>query len=62
MKNTQANRERIARMALESMTFYEMEEALIYEISERYKREPGLFDTVVVELEIESELEVKGGE
>ena len=51
MENTQANRKLIARMTVESYTFQEMEEALIYELCERYKREPYLFDSVVVELD-----------
>jgi len=47
MKNNAENRKRIARIAMESLTFEEMETAIIYEFSERYKREPGLFDSVV---------------
>lgn len=50
MENNAENRRRIARMSMESMSFEEMEEAIIYEFSERYKREPGLFDSVVQEL------------
>ena len=51
MENTQANRKLIARMTMESYTLEELEAALLYELCERYKREPYLFDSVVVELE-----------
>tara|TARA_R100001086_G_scaffold234282_1_gene156441 strand:- start:1767 stop:2024 length:258 start_codon:yes stop_codon:yes gene_type:complete len=47
MENNAENRRRIARIAMESLSFEEMEKAIIYEFSERYKREPGLFDSVV---------------
>tara|TARA_R100000655_G_scaffold29408_2_gene59278 strand:- start:22 stop:204 length:183 start_codon:yes stop_codon:yes gene_type:complete len=50
MENNAKNRKLIAHIAMESMTFEEMEDAIIYEFSERYKREPGLFDAVVQEL------------
>ena len=58
MENTQANRNLIARMTMESYTFQELEEALIYELCERYKREPGLLSALAVEFEaIEAETE-----
>jgi len=50
MENTAANRRRIARMCVESMTLEEMHNALIHEMRTRYIREPGLFDAVVQEL------------
>lgn len=55
MENTEANRIRIASMTMESLTFQELEGALRYELCERYKREPHLFDSVVTELEAEEE-------
>ena len=63
MKNNAENRRLIAQMSLESMSFEEMEDALIYEFSERYKREPGLFDAVVQELtDIDMLDDTDGGE
>ena len=63
MENNEENRKLIARMSLESMSFDEMEDAIIYEFSERYKREPDLFDAVVAELtEIEMIDDTDGGE
>jgi len=45
-------------MTMESYTFQEMEAALIYELCERYKREPGLLSALAVEFEaIEAETE-----
>lgn len=51
MENNKANRIRIASMTMESLTFQELEGALRYELCERYKREPHLFDSTVTELE-----------
>jgi hypothetical protein len=51
MENNEANRIRIASMTMESLTFQELEGALRYELCERYKREPHLFDSTVTELE-----------
>ena len=63
MENNAENRKLIARMSMESMTFEEMEDAIIYEFSERYKREPGLFDAVVQELtDIDMLDDTDGGE
>jgi len=60
MENNAANRKLVARIELESMSFQDMEQAIIYEFSERYKREPDLFETVVAEL---TEIEMlEGGE
>ena len=50
MKNNAENRRRIARIELQSMSFQDMEDALIYEFTERYQREPDLFDDLVKEL------------
>tara|TARA_R100001510_G_C7653764_1_gene212165 strand:+ start:255 stop:512 length:258 start_codon:yes stop_codon:yes gene_type:complete len=50
MENNAKNRGLIARMSMESMSFDEMVDAIIYEFSERYKRDPDLFDAVVQEL------------
>lgn len=47
MENTQANRKLIARMTVETLTPQEMEEALLYELCERYKRDPHLFESAV---------------
>lgn len=47
MENTAENRALVAQLCVESMTFEEMEEALMYEMRNRYKREPGVFDTAV---------------
>tara|TARA_Y100001938_G_C7854003_1_gene312236 strand:+ start:256 stop:447 length:192 start_codon:yes stop_codon:yes gene_type:complete len=63
MKNNAENRRLIAQMSLESMSFEEMEDALIYEFSERYQRDPGLFDAVVQELtDIDMLDDTDGGE
>ena len=51
MENTQANRKLIARMTMDTFTPQELEAALLYELCERYKREPYLFDSVVVKLD-----------
>ena len=47
MENTQANRKLIARMTMDTFTPQEMEEALLYELCERYKRAPHLFESAV---------------
>jgi|6_EtaG_2_1085325.scaffolds.fasta_scaffold03634_12 hypothetical protein len=47
MENTQANRKLIARMTMDTFTPQEMDEALLYELCERYKREPRLFESAV---------------
>ena len=60
MENNETNRRRIAKMTMESFTFQELEDALRYELCERYKREPYLFDSTVVALEADTENE--GGE
>ena len=60
MENNLENRLRIARMAMESLSFEQMKESIIYEFSERYKRQPGLFDEVVQSLKDMGML--KGGE
>jgi len=60
MENNETNRRRIAKMTMESFTFQELEDALRYELCERYKREPYLFDSTVIELEADTENE--GGE
>ena len=60
MENTAKNRQRIARLSIESMTPEEQYEALMYEIKARYKREPGLFDTDVQVLEDEETCETCG--
>ena len=63
MENNAENRKLIARMSMESMSFEEMEDAIIYEFSERYKREPGLFDSVVQTLkDIDMLDDTEGGE
>ena len=60
MENNETNRRRIAKMTMESFTPQESEDALRYELCERYKREPYLLDSVVIELEADTENE--GGE
>jgi len=63
MENNAKNRKLIAHIAMESMTLEEMEDAIIYEFSDRYQREPGLFDAVVKELtEIDMLDDTDGGE
>tara|TARA_R110000824_G_scaffold162179_4_gene337781 strand:- start:1473 stop:1712 length:240 start_codon:yes stop_codon:yes gene_type:complete len=60
MENTQANRDLIARKTVEYYTYEEVEKALIYELCERYKREPGLLSAIAVEFEaIEAETKAK---
>ena len=56
MENNETNRRRIAKMTMESFTSQELNDALRYELCERYKREPYLFDSTVVELEAEPDL------
>ena len=60
MENNETNRRRIAKMTMESFTFQEMEDALRYELCERYKREPYIFNSTVVELE--ADFNDEGGE
>jgi len=63
MENNAKNRTLIARMSMESMSFEEMEHAIICEFIERYKREPGLFDSVVQTLkDIDMLDDTEGGE
>lgn len=50
MKNNAKNRALIARIELASLSFEDMKDALIYEFTERYQREPDLFDRLVKEL------------
>ena len=61
MENTAENRMLVARLCVESMTPEEMEEALMYEMRSRYKREPGVFDTAVQLLEDMDMIENEGG-
>ena len=62
MKNNAKNRKLIARIAMESLSFEEMEKAIIYEFSERYEREPGLFDSIVQTLKDIDMLDDTNGE
>ena len=53
MENNQKNREFIAQKAIDSFTLQEIFDALIYELSDRYRREPHLFESTVYDLDIE---------
>jgi hypothetical protein len=57
MENNTKNRELIAKIAVESLSFEEQQHALAYELAHRYKREPGLFDAVVRDMIDLGELE-----
>ena len=61
MENTAENRMLVARLCVESMTPEEMEEALMYEMRSRYKRETGLFDYTVQQLKDMNMIENEGG-